>query len=478
MKHTIIYFFSRLVTGSVGLLSIYLLTRLLSVEEYKNYAVLIAIITFISGVSYQWLVISSSRLFLEYQDKRNDFIKSIIILFSLSSLLVTLLVFLSTYIYPEITYNKYLLLMFIIFMLGLYTLFIKLVNIMQKPFIYSLLNSVRSITSLLIAIILIYYFNIHETGALIGFGVGFLFSVALFIFYFKKPIVSVVTSLRQKTDYKIIPLLVNYGVPLSFTYLAILLINVSDRLMLGKMSSALEVTSYSATYDVTQQTVGVLMNILFLSYFPKILQTYTENNIKKMSHNMYQLGDLLILTMTIVIVIYSLSSNAIASFMFAQDIASSTVGIMPIIAIAISIGTFKSYFLDIAFQLKKDTKTQLYITLCMAVLNIFLNLFFIPLYGAFGAAVSTLLSFLMGGLLSWKYASKLIKFPNLLLDIIKIFLSGILIFLINYYLHIDQYNIILQIFLILLGFSIFIIMFNIMEVRAYVITKLTRKNYV
>ena len=220
------------------------------------------------------------------------------------------------------------------------------------------------------------------------------------------------------------------------------------------------------------------MNILFLSYFPKILQAYTENNTNKIVHYMYQLGTLLILTMTIVIVIYSLSSNAIASFMFSQDIASASVGIMPIIAIAISIGTFKSYFLDIAFQLKKDTKTQLYITLCMAVLNIFLNIFFIPIYGAYGAAVSTLLAFLIGGLLSWCYTRKLIKFPNLLLNTFKIFLAGMSMFIINFFLNINQYNIILQISLILFGFSIFVFILNIMEMRVYITSKLLRKNYV
>ncbi len=477
MKHTIIYFASRLITGSFGLLSIYFLTRFLSTEEYKDYAILIAIVTFISGVSYQWLVISSSRLLLEYKDRRNDFIKSIIILFGVSSLLVSLLVLIATYIYPSTTHNKYILIVLIIFVLGLHTLFIQLVNIMQKPFMYSMLSSLRSITSLLITVILIYYFHINEVGALIGFGTGFLFSVTLFIYYYKKSIVGIITSFQYKMNYKITPLLVNYGVPLSFTYLAILLINVSDRLMLGKMSSALEVASYSATYDVTQQTVGVLMNILFLSYFPKILQAYTENNTDKMLNNMNQLGTLLILTMTIVIVIYFLSSSAIASFMFSRDIASASVGIMPIIAIAIGIGTFKSYFLDIAFQLKKDTKTQLYITLCMAALNIFLNIFLIPIYGAYGAAVSTLLAFLIGGLLSWWYTRRLIKFPNLLLNTFKILLTGMSMFIINFFLNINQYNIILQIFLILFGFSIFVFILNIMGIRVFIINKLLRKNY-
>jgi O-antigen/teichoic acid export membrane protein len=437
MKHTIIYSAIRAVNGTIGLLSIYVLTHVLSPHTYGTFALLVALITFASGVTYQWLSIATSRLVIEHKTTLPSFFQAVIYLFIISSVATAVIVLLSTYIYPDITQNLYWVLLLISVILGLYNLLIQLANIVQKPLIYGILTSSRAVFSLTASIIFILYFQWNAIGAILGFGFGFLVSILLFLYHYKATLSSLYRNILQQPynrKYRhLASTLFQYGMPLTFTYLAVMLINASDRFMLGKMGTTTDVASYAATYDLTQQTIGVLMNTLFLAYFPKIIHAYYNEHKQDVTRMMQQLGTLMLAIGLLSGLVFSYAAYGISNLMFGKELSYFTAGIMPIIAISMVIGFYKNYFLDVTFQVMKHTKMQFKLTASITGLNIVSNLVLIPHYGATGAAYSSLLAFIVGAILSYMYGKKIMSIPLLSKDTFKVSLAGILVIIINYY---------------------------------------------
>lgn len=481
MKDTIIYFTIRLISGFIGLASIYILTRILSPEEYGEFALLIAILTFVSGIGYQWLIISTSRLIVEHKTNLPTFFKAVISLFIVSSLFVAILIFISTYIYPKMTEDYYFLLVSIAIILGIYNLLIHLANISQKPFLYGSLSLSRSIVSLLASVIFILYFNWSSIGAIFGFSIGFFISILLFIFYYQSTLLKLYYQIKKlpvMQDDQLVSTLFRYGIPLSFTYLALMLINVSDRLMLAKLGTTIDVAVYSAVYDLSQQTIGVLMNTLFLAYFPKIIYAYTNGLNKQLSNMTQQLGTLMLIIGILVSIIFTNASTGIANIMFGEGIAQPASQIIPIISIGMAIGFYKNFYLDIAFQVMKNTNMQFKLTAIMAGINILANVVLIPIFGSYGAALSTLIAFSLGAILSYIYGNKIMPLFIFTQDSLKIFLSGILTFVLVYYFNFtytSPIDTLVNIIILSSVFCLFLILFNISNIQRTLYTIIIRK---
>lgn len=481
MKDTIKYFTIRLITGTIGLASIYILTRILSPDEYGKFALLIAILTFVSSIGYQWLTIATARLIGEYKTNLPAFFKAVMTLFMISSFFVATLIFAATYVYPKLTEGYYFLLVCVAIILGIYNLLIQLANISQKPFLYGGLSSSRAIISLVASTIFVLSFNWSSMGAVLGFGIGFLSSLFLFIFFYKKTILNLyhqIKKLSNLKENKLVSTLFKYGVPLTFTYLALMIISVSDRLMLAKMGTIIDVATYSAAYDLTQQTIGVLMNTLFLAYFPKIINAYTNRLHENLSNLMQQIGTLMLIVGIGVSIIFTNASIGLSNIMFGEGLRSSASQIMPVIAIGMAIGFYKNYYLDISFQVMKKTDMQFKLTAIIAIINILINIVFIPIYGSYGAALSTLIAFTVGAILSYIYGKKIISLPLFTYDFFKIILSAILTTILIYFLHLTYLNTIdtlISVVLISCSFCFCLILFNISNIQRTLYTRMRKE---
>ena len=106
-------------------------------------------------------------------------------------------------------------------------------------------------------------------------------------------------------------------------------------------------------------------------------------------------------------------ASDIAEIIFGTDYRQDAAPIMPWLAAAIFVGAFKSYFLDVAFQLRQATKYQGYIAILMALVNVVLNLLLLPRFGVIAAAWATLAAFSVGALASWAVGRSLFALPDL-----------------------------------------------------------------
>ncbi len=204
-----------------------------------------------------------------------------------------------------------------------------------------------------------------------------------------------------------------YGLPLAFNNLAIATVDVADGFMIGILLGVTQVAPYAIAYVLVQQSVGPMMNVLFLATFPLIVQAFDSAQNEPTRNRLHALGSKLLGLGLPVAAAVGFFAGDISAIILGNDYRQDAMTIMAWLSAAIFIGTFKSFYLDLVFQLRNATIYQAYIAILMLAVNIVLNLILLPIYGAVAAAWATLAAFMIGALWSWVLGRSLITLPSL-----------------------------------------------------------------
>jgi O-antigen/teichoic acid export membrane protein len=414
IRNGILYFIVRVGNGVFAIATLAVFTRLLSPQEYGVYALGMALATIASGVLFQWLNFAISRFYPPHLDDPSKVMGVISFGFWVAttvaaSIFIGLFPFLGVFGVESITG---IVLFLITIALGLYTLALQVANAESRPILYGQLSWVKSGGTVLAGFIFIHYGN-GERGALLGYLAGLMLAVIAFapVLLFRLKLVSM--------DKRLAGNMFRYGLPLAFNSLAIATVDVADRFMIGFFLGVAQVAPYAIAYDLVQQSVGPMMNVLFLAAFPLIVQAFDSAQDEPTRNRLHALGcNLLGLGLPVTAAVGFFAGD-ISEIILGNDYRQDATTIMPWLAAAIFIGAFKSFYLDVVFQLHNATKYQSYIAILMVSVNIVLNLILLPIYGAVAAAWSTLAAFTVGALSSWFWGRFLFTLPSLGKDFFK-----------------------------------------------------------
>jgi O-antigen/teichoic acid export membrane protein len=395
-KASLIYFLIRGINGVLALGTIYILTRIMTAEQYGLYALGMASIGLLSSVSFQWITVAVSRFYAAHVDKPDVLLTEARLLF-LRIAAVGLLVSAICAYWPPIPAVTPVLAWSVgigAIAMGWHTLGIQVANASGQARRYGLLTVSRGALALLGAVAFVKV-GMGGVGAVFGLSIACVVSALVFGFR------------SQTNDHRSNPQLrrqmITYGLPLTLTYLATMVLDVSDRFMIGWWLGPAAVAGYAAAYDLTQQTVGTALNVFFLASYPRITAAWEAGGAIEARLAMRPLARAMLICAPLVAGLFVGSANDISNIFFGASVRADAALVIPWVAIAIAIGCLKSYFLDISFQLAKVTHMQLRITVLMATLNVMLNLVLMPKYGVVGAAMSTAAAFAVGAVLSWWY---------------------------------------------------------------------------
>ena len=407
-SHSFLYLIVRLGNGVFSIATLAIFSRLLSPAEYGVYALGMAIATLASGVLFQWLNGAVGRF---YPVQMNDLKKVTIIVargFWLTTAAAALL-FLGALPFSKV-FGVDPVMVGILFLISVvlarYTLALQVTNADGRPLRYALLSWSKGGGAILAGFALINY-GTGERGALLGFLIGLVFSVIAFA---PQPLLLMKVS---SVDKQLAANMFRYGLPLTFNHLAIAFVDLADRFMIGSLLGITHVAPYAVAYDLVQQSVGPIMNVLFLAAFPVIVRVFEAKQDEHARIRLYVLGIRLVgLGLPAAVGVGFLASD-ISDIIFINDYRQDGAMIMPWLAAAIFVGAFKSYFLDVVFQLRHATKYLGYIAMLMVAVNIILNLILLPRYGVIAAAWTTLATFMVGSLASWTVGKSLFALPAL-----------------------------------------------------------------
>lgn len=252
----------------------------------------------------------------------------------------------------------------------------------QKPKEKLLVSFINIILNIICSIFFIKYCYSTETylGRIKG---GMLPTILLGSFFY----FSIIRKRTPKLNLKHWKFCLHLTIPIIFHGLSNIILGSSDRLMLEKFKGFYETGLYSFIYNfgmIISMIWGAL-NSAWVPWYYENMEKLNYEIIRKYSQNYLQFFSIVCIGFLL------LSPEAIK--IMAPSKYWSGLYFLPFIIIGYYFNFLYSFSVNYEFYIKK-TKYIALATTGAALINFLLNLYFIPRYSSFGAALTTLISYL------------------------------------------------------------------------------------
>jgi O-antigen/teichoic acid export membrane protein len=192
-----------------------------------------------------------------------------------------------------------------------------------------------------------------------------------------------------KTDTRLLRQFIREGTPLFFSAIAVIAYMKIDQVMLGKMASSAEVGTYSAAVKISEMFyfIPVVLSGLLFPYLIKI-STHGEQITRKAFQVMCDSFAWAAILIAIPVSFFSVQLTELA---YGPDyLPSARILVVHIWAgIFVFVETLRSKWLI----MHNIARFQVWTTMLGAVSNVLLNLYLIPRYQGYGAAIATTISY-------------------------------------------------------------------------------------
>jgi len=387
------YLPSYIVPSIVSFFSIPIITRLFSPGDYGNYVLVMATVSVLSAFTTAWIGASVIRFFPVYnkQGGLNEFYSTVIKLAFISILsvffiLTGTLVFTREY-FLENLYSLLKIGGLVFFISAFFSVLLSTLSAERKITQYSFFTIWHSLLGIGLGIILVIVFHFGIVGLLWGQFLAMviisplLYKVAMGKLCFKY---GKIRSAMTKG-------MIKYGFPIAVVNLATWMLSLSDRYILEFFRGSQEVGLYSASYAISEKTIFILASIFMMTEGPIAINMW-ENKTKEINQEFRSkiTRYYLIVAFPAALGLSVLAKPAI-NMLTASGYHSGYI-IIPWVAFGSFLVGIDHRFSYI-FGFYKRTDLNMYCVLSAALLNIGLNIIFIPKYGYVAAAITTFISY-------------------------------------------------------------------------------------
>jgi O-antigen/teichoic acid export membrane protein len=421
----IFLYFSTIVLGQlVSFLLLPIITKNVNPQIYGIYALTLTIFNFIGVFGSSWIRNISFRLYFDEKNKKNT--KSFFVNSALFQFLVILILILT--IIPLIQ-NSY-------FKFGSATLLITAgVSIIFGDFFSMTVDLLRAEDlPKEFALSQVVYSLVRLSSIGLGLWIGFKSPTFLFgciafsgfvsglfaIFYLKDKLTGKI-YFEKSSIYEITCLgLVSIPASVGGWVLAL-----SDRVVLKIFTDFKTVGIYSVGYSLADRIVGGVASATFMMAWPTILEEWRQNGEEGATEAIHKAIKVYIwLTLGPLLAIVGYCDEITSILTSSEYISASKI--IPVVALGCWINGLKKY-ISRPLELNKNYKFMSLITIIAAGTNLGLNFLLIPLMGAMGAAISTLVAFSLSFIIFCFFTNrKMIKFPWATFFVSLIFAIGAL----------------------------------------------------
>lgn len=414
LRHSVIYLLARGLPGVINFLAIAIYTRLLSPEDYGRYALVIAGVGFFDVVFFQWLRLALLRFLPAHLEDPKPLLSTVLAGFTLLALLTGGLGVLLAFLWPDITWRGLILLAVpLLWAQAWFELNLELARSKLQPWRYGLMSGLKAVSALGFGMVLVLW-GVGAYGPLLGLLLGMLLVGLLGA---RRDWGGI--SLREGFSWVKVRPLVIYGLPFVASFALGFVVFSSDRFMLAWFLGEAAAGVYSAGYDLTWQTLGLLAAVINLAAYPLAVRAFESGGWDKARKQLEKNVSILLSVILPATAGFAVLSWPIANLVLGESFREVAL-LLPWIALANLIFSLKVYHADLAYQLSKRTQYQAGIAGLAAVVNLGLNLWWIPLFGMTGAAYATLVAYAVAMLASFVVGRALLPVPLPLLDLGKV----------------------------------------------------------
>lgn len=420
-----LYLFGNLFNKAISFITVPIFTRILTTSEYgivSTYSSWVTILAVVIGLS---LGNSIRNAYVDFREDLKAYISSI---FTLSFLNFLAVFFLLVGINLGVKFvDMSLLILCLLQSFGTFIVNSIIIKYMmeEESFKRTVLMIIPNLLAAILSVVLILNMNNHkEYGRIVS--MSLLYSIfGLFIFLY--------CLLKGKCCFnsKYWKYALSISLPLIFHGLAVNILSNFDRTIITVMHSTAETGIYSVVYNF-----GMIAMVITSSLESVWIPYFTRNMIAANKREINANAKLYVEICTVFFCAILVVSPEVLIWFASERYCSGVIIIAPII--------LASYF-QFLYSLAVDTeyyykKTQIIATntIIAAAVNLVLNLIFIPKGGAFAAAYTTVVSYMISFYMHYRYCKKIDTelFP---FSIFTIPLITIFIFVIFQYLTMEYY---------------------------------------
>ncbi len=434
LRHAALYLLFRGANGLVALLSLYALTRLLSAEGYGRYALGMASINAVAVLGFQWLNVSMGRFHAgdDGEAKRLRLAAAHHAWAGLSLLALVLLPMAGGLgLIRSLDAMDLLLAAAGGAVLALHGLHLQLFNAEQQPTRYGWLGVARASLALVGCLLAVRVFG-TPTAALAGLATGSLLSL---LWLGHRPGLRGLLA-PPRSSLPAMASLARFGLPLSLTYLSIVLLDVTDRFLIDHWHGSAALAPYGAAFDLCQQTMAAVLNVLYLACYPRIVKVWEQEGPVAARHATAPLQRGMLLLAPWLVLVFSSAAPEICALLLGPELREPAARLLPWIATAVLFSTLRAFLLDIALHLQQATRLHVLTTGLMAFSNLALNLVLVPRHGGWGAALASACAFAIGMMASLWFGRRAGIFEGLGSQLLRVLLctaltAGVLLWVVG-----------------------------------------------
>ncbi len=427
-KHTAVYSIGNIAMKILGFILLPLYTDKLLLSEFGTLGLLevtamfmIAVLGFrIPTAMMRWCANAKS----ENEQKR-------VVSTSVFSLLVILAIYLisvfpfraniSEILFKSSAYSSYLTILFISVASEIINQVpFELIRFRQKSFLYTFLMFIRFGTVLGLNIYFIVYRGMGVKGIILSTLISNLMITVLTTPFLIK-------NISFSFDKAIFKEMFTYSYPLIFTQVSTMLLSMSDRYILNHYLDLDQVGLYTLGYKFATVINVFILTSFQMGFLPIAYKTYDKPNAGRFFSK-----TLTYLVFISIIAALGLSffSREVIQLMAKNSNYWGAYTIIPVITLAIVFKGIQWVF-SLGLHYVKKTKYNAWVVLTCAIVNIVLNLFLIPLWGIYGAALTTLLSMILMAVLFYIQAGRFYRIKYELKKLVLQVILGIVLYAIS-----------------------------------------------
>ena len=193
-----------------------------------------------------------------------------------------------------------------------------------------------------------------------------------------------------------------FNIPLIPHYLSLIVLNQADRIMIKNYCGESDAGIYSFAYQIAS-AINVLISAINGSRVP-----WTYENLKaKVYDRIRKITNMLVLVMATIVLFISLLSPEVIKIL-GTDEYQVAVYVIPVV----TLGVFYTFVYDLYASIEfyyGATKYVMCASVTGAVLNVFLNAVFIPIYGFIAAAYTTLVCYIVFMVMHYLFSRRILK---------------------------------------------------------------------
>jgi O-antigen/teichoic acid export membrane protein len=392
LKDIVKYIPGQIVPAIVGFISIPIITRLFPPQDYGHYSLAMATVMVLTTL-LGWLPMGIIRFYPSYErdNKLDVFYGNIVKLTLISLLIVTVSFSLTLFTIKHDISSKLYLLMFIgigVFIVtAIFDVCQYLLRSKREVGWYSGFAIWKSIMGFGLGLLLIVLFKLNVESLFLGI----ILSIVIALPLLWRKVTGSIFVMPSKINPQLFKEMAKYSFPLVLGNLAAWILSLSDRYILELFRESQEVGIYSASYNIADRCIMFIVYLFMLASGPISIHIWEKEGQAKSIEFVNKTTRYYLIACVPAVIGLSVLSEPIMNIMAGEQYFEG-YKIIPFVASGILFLGLQQKF-QAGFIFYKKTSFIAFLIVASGLLNLFLNFSFIPKYGYFAAAITTLISY-------------------------------------------------------------------------------------